>query len=256
MAYIALFAITLCAVEAPSAQTLDVSRREADRDEKYPFVVTFISEHQRACTGTLIAPNWVLTAGECTLYDDEHRLQYGNLSVTPSQAKLHTKIIKAVKHPSHRGDADAGRANQDSTHSKLQLVLVETIPLQRYAHISAIDYKTLTGIAVEHASLEITFRDPDNVAPPLILGQGVVTSCESETYLGISSDGPMMCVAPACDKRYRLARADSGGPLFYGGKVIGVLQGAGNLPVIRYTAVSPFIDWINLVVTQNKPDRL
>lgn len=261
MVYVAELLITICviAVSKGAHKRLGVYLGEPDKDQKYPYVVTFIRDHQRACSGTLIAPNWVLTAGQCTFYEDEHKVQYGNLSVTPSEAKQVSKVMKAVKHPSLR----SGDVNPSFTHSNLQLVLVDTIPLKRYGNVSAVDYKAITGTAVEFASLEVTYRDfepdpakleTDNVLRPLMLGQGIVTMCDSEGQIG-SQNSPLMCVAPTCENRFQTAWAgDSGGPLFYGGKIIGVLQGAGNLPVIRYTAISPFVDWIYLVITQNSVD--
>lgn len=217
-----------------------------DTEGKYPYVVALVDAY-RHCTGTLISPNWVLTAAHCLF--SATQVQFGNMSLHPSKAKTRL-ILNSVVPPSRRFSTN-----------DIGLLRVRTISMKEFAPLSAVDYKAMVGHSVHYAGFGITHlkgdkdnrTSTDDDARPLQVGDGVITQCEFDGML--YTLGPFVCVSPRCsNKRQDTLPGDSGGPLFLDGKVVAVLHGgpAAALAVSYYTPVSPYLQWIYDVMNTNR----
>nr|XP_053611636.1 mast cell protease 4-like isoform X2 [Plodia interpunctella]XP_053611637.1 mast cell protease 4-like isoform X2 [Plodia interpunctella] len=248
------------------AQPRVVEGRSARHDE-YPFVVSIIAIMNlpilpfhthlpvflRGCTGSLITKQFVITAAHC-LQETMQYVRCGNMSVALNETTCKSKIVKQFVHPAYaRGDNDIG------------LLQIEPLIVQYYGKIKAVDYKTLLGRAVRYAGYGIMdFRfDMNDILKlqikPLQIGEGVIydTSKKDESFL---STDPLLVIAPKCSRKQQHPYlGDSGGPLFVGAQIAGVLccginlQNKNHRPLVTgFTPVSPYLEWITRTINTHR----
>lgn len=245
-----LIAVINTPVLSMENKVLRVYNGDDDLASKYPYVVClmFRFTNIRLCSGTLVTSNWVLTAGHC-LQKDLKFIQYGNMSLTLNHTDTKREVLKMLPHPRHilyEATNDVG------------LLQVDPIPMDEYGSLSAVDYATLMGLHVEYAGYGSTFIPKRNIqnkrirylqdlSRPLRLGEGVITSCEPVAK-------KFICVSPKCIRRQSTLGGDSGGPLFFERKIVGIVCGG---PLETYTAnsdryftpISSRLTWIMKVVS-------
>ncbi|KAJ2951138.1 hypothetical protein O0L34_g5528 [Tuta absoluta] len=166
----------------------------------------------------------------------------------------------------------------------IALILVDPLDNIVEGKISAVDYRSLAGYAVTYLGAGGTYsfsdffndgtghnavtRKEDQVRP-LQIGKAVIVQCA----LASNPFDPKLsgiCVQSKCSKSHQsLNEGDGGAPLLYKGKIVGiatmVTPAAGSMkhrygairPIYRkdvgnvgavYTAVSPYLNWINSVI--------
>lgn len=259
--------LTLCLIAAVVAWTrrprLAVTRKELrstprnthlrvldgqDKNGEYPFVIQLLvlDEHDehgfhRACTGAMIAPEWTLTAAHCVLHLDEFYIWYGNFTKSPIETKLYSRVEKVFMHPSFRFIETKDCFNDND----ISLLRVRKIDMKSYGRILSVDYRTMIGLPVTYVGRGETDALQSNRIRPLQVGEAVITPCELEIKL----QKYQMCVTPKCSRRTHVAwYGDSGGPVIHDGMIVGELtsiKNSSSMVHIRYTAISPYIDWIS-----------
>ncbi|KAJ8738059.1 hypothetical protein PYW08_000654 [Mythimna loreyi] len=227
--------------------------RNNDEEEaaKYHFVVALFDKEDRLyrhrCTGTLITPNYVLTAGSC-LYTDS-QVQFDEMDQPINETNYIRRVLQSQRLPSgtHPGP-------------DLGLMFVNAIPMKEYGQLSAVDYKAISGHLVVYAGFEVMKSNcSDCSVGPMVIGEGVVFACNDEEDKDsvLFRPTPSICAAPKCSTREFKSKVagEPGSPLFHGGKLVGVHLGKVLPGSIRlYTPISPYLAWIQRAIT--KPDLL
>ncbi|XP_028171391.1 trypsin 3A1-like [Ostrinia furnacalis] len=223
-------------VNATSHPKFRVIQGVDDEDNKYPYVVSLEGlqskvpglEFYRMCTGTLIAPEWVLTAGHCLLPQLEI-VRYGNMSIPRNATESTRRILKRIPHPNYKGALFI--KSIAIIKNDIGLVLVEEIQMMVLGKLSAVDYRTLNGEKVTYAGYGGTGETLD-VYKPLQLGESMVRSClqsnipDPRIPFDIRDWGPTLCAVPKCTlKDHAPGAGDSGGPVFLNDKVVAVISG-------------------------------
>lgn len=75
---------------------------------KWPDAVAVMWGSEQACTGTLIAPTVVLTAGHCISYDPPDRVLVGASALSRPQEGQTITIAKTIEYPDSWNTVDAG----------------------------------------------------------------------------------------------------------------------------------------------------
>lgn len=235
-----------------------------DEKNEFPFVVSLEVSAVvnikvqgvrviRICTGSLIAPNWVLTAAHC-INPALDRIRYCNFESMSEAPGCHSTVLKNIIYPTFQYENGIKELFGEIVKNDIALLFVETVTLEKYGSVSAVDYGSLIGRSVLYVGLGRTYDDSMAVSKKIIVkdrikkrqvGKGLVVSCN-----GVRAVGPTLCLAATCSKRtQRLAIGDSGGPMLFKGKIAGVGCCYYTGEEFRYTAVSPFLDWLHNTMT-------
>ncbi|KAI5633207.1 trypsin domain-containing protein [Phthorimaea operculella] len=226
---------------------------------KYPYIVAIGSacgEPQRICTGTLIAPGWVLTAGHCI---DKERLKYwkvyyGDLTKFPNTT--YAQIIKdgyVAPNYNFKSLETAKRKQYISVRNDVGLLMIEEIPDPKFGKLSLTDYWSLIGYPVRHVGAG-RFNISDEIAyntSPLKEGEAVVVKCGSAP----APSAPNLCLRPKCSNSHQKSlQGDAGGPVLYKGRIVGVCCCRARDDTALYTALSPYGNWIQGTIEKVEQD--
>ncbi len=258
--------LALLAFDAPNAQVQDsrvIGGHNASEGD-WPFQTLVVSE-RGVCGGTLIAPNWVVTAAHCTTDDKTNRpipAEAFTLRIGSIYPKAGGEMHTARRVVTHEGFAFATMTNDIAlieldTPSRQRVVPLEgvTLPTQagRKVKADASPWATVIGwgrmvpitggiaTVLQQASLPLVDVDRCNQAlSPRLQRYGPID--QRRICAGLTEGGVDSC------------NGDSGGPLLIsdgdgGWAQVGVVSygepncGAPNSFGI-YTRISSFADWI------------
>lgn len=242
---------------------------EANPNE-YPFIVRMEivfpvsnkSINKHLCSCTTLTPIWTLTAAHCIV-------QLNNLKTTQRVhikgvvrygllADKFSEILKAIHHPSYETHHTIKR--ELFLRNDIGLLMTTKVSIESYGKISAIDYSCLVGLKTITAGYgwtnqTINGKNVVDIAKLLQVLSLVVVKCPKEILHNVY---PCLCVGGSCSHLSVLCPGDSGGPLLYRNKVVGVNSIGFNCKNVvnsrsKYksfsaaglmTPVSPFLNWI------------
>ncbi|XP_026741949.1 brachyurin-like [Trichoplusia ni] len=263
--------IILCFISLFEMSVSNIFLRVKDgrnaKDGEFPFVVSFFYtvlvtcrtnpkpdeiKAIRFCTGSILSQTWILSAAHCVADETlrTFRVWHTNFTTSPIGTKYLKSIRKIVIHPAHID-------NDYVTQNDISLILVDKLDVDSLGRLSAVDHLTMMGLPVTYVGGGVTDDPEDDDIRPLQVGEGGIVPCSKRH--GFSKY--VICVTQRCDnRRQRPWLGDSGGPLLYAGRIIGVTSFGAVDPVggvDAFAAVSPHLDWIRYVMeTQALPNFL
>ena len=257
---LALLAMALVLPLAPSATAEDfhIVRGEPAAPGAYPWMAAFLFDGGQGCGGSLIRPNWILTASHCVA-DDR-----GQPSVTPEQA---TFVVNANNWTDGSGQTLRAaeiiiHPNYDAATTDNDVALIRTT--EDATGVTPVQIATATeqtpapGVDVRVIGYGTTSSGGEASDILLQVDVPIVSDAECAAGYGNLNAPNMLCAgAPTQDEANPgrdSCQGDSGGPLFIDGAQpvqIGVVSfgiGCGApLPGV-YAEVSTYAEWIQGIV--------
>ena len=257
---LALLAMALVLPLAPSATAEDfhIVRGEPAAPGAYPWMAAFLFDGGQGCGGSLIRPNWILTASHCVA-DDR-----GQPSVTPEQA---TFVVNANNWTDGSGQTLRAaeiiiHPNYDAATTDNDVALIRTT--EDATGVTPVQIATATeqtpapGVDVRVIGYGTTSSGGEASDILLQVDVPIVSDAECAAGYGNLNAPNMLCAgAPTQDEANPgrdSCQGDSGGPLCIDGAQpvqIGVVSfgiGCGApLPGV-YAEVSTYAEWIQGIV--------
>lgn len=186
------------------------------------------------CSGVVVAPNIVLTAAHCVAAPGATRVHFRDARGAP----VLLPVARVARHPEYRADAVAARAKS------VDLALVETAePLPSSFSATALgEAAGAIGATFEIAGFGMTRQGEPSSSGHLRSARLVLREPLSNVLLWLDGGGAGACTG------------DSGGPVFSGGAVVGIVayaqaavgRGCGGLT--QAVRVAPYAGWIQQTI--------
>ncbi|XP_026745241.1 trypsin-like [Trichoplusia ni] len=226
------------------------------QDGEFPFVVVLLKRESvedaistesgypvgRQCTGSAISEFWALTAAHCIEKKSSPASYYvwhTNFTSATAIRKLSSSVQKIFIHPAYSKLVKPDRSTEDFLKNDISLLFVDKMTLASYGRLLAVDHLTLIGLPATYVGGGDTgsTKPGDDQLRPLQVGEGGIQPC-SKT----SEASYFICVAPKCDfLEQKLFFGDTGGPLLYNGRIIGVLSLLDQFNSL-FAAISPHLN--------------
>eukprot|EP00529_Nitzschia_sp_RCC80_P030045 CAMPEP_0113466756 /NCGR_PEP_ID=MMETSP0014_2-20120614/14445_1 /TAXON_ID=2857 /ORGANISM="Nitzschia sp." /LENGTH=316 /DNA_ID=CAMNT_0000359007 /DNA_START=337 /DNA_END=1290 /DNA_ORIENTATION=+ /assembly_acc=CAM_ASM_000159 len=231
---------------------------------KYPYFARIDFDGSQACGGSLIHPEFVLSAAHCFLYPDEQvDIYFNTLQFDDVDPTKKAKIVEIVNHPAY-----------DDWYGLNDVALIQIEPINFTEHVLINTDANLTSggdsVVVMGYGLDETQIHAD-ILQEVELKITDDETCDAENYWTGGINGPSMICALDPEFNQDACTADSGGPLVVlGGRedgaspsqqdvLVGVVSsGTGecgqNEASGVYSEVAFFSSWIEWHVCQNAID--
>lgn len=235
---------------------------------QYPYIVrleVYVKEKVfHFCTGTVITPIWILTAGHCLTYRTKLFVRYGSARPRDASAKV-VRVIKSRLHISYTNKHSlrfSPNVPRLVVQNDIVLLKTEPIVIPVYGRLSALDYTSLFGqeaMACGYGNIaknKTRAYDTLDLNEPLQFFTVLMRRCTDDDSK-FSRLYPGICLAKKCDETSaNTAPGDSGAPLLHKSGVVAVHSLGGSDPYVnsnlrsKMTLISPFLEWIGDTIKQ------
>lgn len=221
--------------------------------EDYPYVVIGYGRHQwhgRLFTASVLSKEWVLTCAHCSEYIRGPRIWYAGFDKPLTDNSPSVKVLDIFLHPNYYAYLEI--ENKWTMDNDISLLRIEPLNEHVFGVLCSVDYTSLLGLHVTYVASGITANSEEQVKNLLDVADAAIVNC-NDKFRGFNRH--LICATPKCKERTTTADAgDSGSPLFFDGKIVGVLSYFYyNEYLVRnaYTPISPYIDWISYTIRNN-----
>lgn len=242
---------------APSHHNRITGGEDAEAGE-FPYQISLqwgiFGMYQHVCGGSIIAPNWILTAGHCVTelpFDGDMEILAGidNLSHTSGAQKI--AVVERIVHPDYNGGVNPNDVALLRLASSLEYNdLVQAIELPASGEEPSGDVVLSGWGSTSTSNFPVMPNQLQKVDLPVLDHEGCAAAFTE--LMGTSEpldEVSNVCTANPGDHKSACS-GDSGGPLAGNGKIVGIVSwglvpcGSEGAPSV-YTKVSSFVDWIN-----------